>query len=112
LIGGNGADVLTGGVGADVFKFASAAEAGSAINRDQITDFQSGSDRIDLRGTLRSLMDGGSFIGSGVFSSVAGQVRFNAITGLLQGDVDGNGTADFAIQLNGSPALGSGDFIF
>ena len=108
LDGGMGIDVLTGGGGIDTFVFSSAAEAGIAASRDQITDFLSGVDLIDLS----AFMAGGSFIGSVAFSNAAGQVRFNAITGVLQGDVDGNGSADFAILLNGTSALTSGDFVF
>ena len=43
LTGGSGADVLTGGAGADTFSFQSAAEG-----PDEITDFVSGSDLIQI----------------------------------------------------------------
>lgn len=47
LFGGGGADQLTGGSGADVFVYRSVSES-TAAQRDTITDFQSGSDRIDI----------------------------------------------------------------
>ncbi|MFM2054378.1 MAG: hypothetical protein RL456_2415, partial [Pseudomonadota bacterium] len=43
LTGGGGADTLTGGAGADTFRFASPTEGG-----DRITDFTSGTDRIQV----------------------------------------------------------------
>lgn len=47
LIGGGGADQLTGGSGGDVFLYRAASDS-TAAAQDLITDFQSGSDRIDL----------------------------------------------------------------
>lgn len=106
--GGVAADMLTGGTGIGVFVFSSDLDAGIGTSHDQFTDFLAGVDLIDLS----AFMAGGSFIGSVAFSTMAGKVRFNAITGVLQGDVDGNGTADFAIQLSASAALGAVDFVF
>jgi len=55
LDGGFGEDKLTGGVGADIFTFSSLADSvddnGANNNRyDRITDFEIGTDKIDLRG--------------------------------------------------------------
>lgn len=50
IVGGEGADTLTGGGGADLFVYRSLREAG-----DTITDFQPGTDRIDLSVLLASL---------------------------------------------------------
>ena len=108
LDGGLGTDLLTGGAGTDTFVFSSASEAGIGATWDQITDFLSGVDLIDLS----AFMAGSSFIGSVAFSNLADQVRFNATTSVLLGDVDGNGASDFAIQLTESQVLGAGDFIF
>ena len=47
IVGGYGADNLTGGKGNDSFVFLSAADS-NAAHFDVITDFKSGSDRIDL----------------------------------------------------------------
>ena len=47
IIGGYGADKLTGGYGDDRFVYLSAADS-SAARHDVISDFRSGSDRIDL----------------------------------------------------------------
>ena len=47
LTGGGGADTLTGGSGADVFRYLAASDSTAAV-QDIITDFQVGTDRIDL----------------------------------------------------------------
>ena len=106
LHGGPGKDLLTGGGGADRFIFASAAEAGFGGSRDRISDFGNGADKIDLSG----FMAGGQFVGSGPFGA-AGDVRFDAGSAILSGDVDGDGLADFEIKLSGVGPT-AGDFIF
>lgn len=106
LSGGDGQDSLTGDAGADVFVFGSAAEAGSTASPDRITDFTHNLDRIDLRG----FMAGGSFIGAAGFGGHAGEVRYQA--GILSGDRDGNGSADWAIVLTGDPVVDGGDLRF
>ena len=45
LIGGAGNDILKGGAGADSFRFI------GSWGSDKVSDFENGSDRIDLRGT-------------------------------------------------------------
>jgi Ca2+-binding RTX toxin-like protein len=47
--GGAGKDTLTGGTGADVFTFTSTTHS-TAASPDRITDFENGSDRIQLTG--------------------------------------------------------------
>ena len=106
LIGGIGLDVLTGGADADVFKFSSAAEISSGTDRDRITDFKHLTDTIDL-----SAFPDWLFIGGAAFSGVAGQLRYAAGPGVLSGDLDGDGTADFSLILDGKPALTAADLI-
>ena len=106
LRGGTGKDLLTGGSGADRFIFASAAEAGLGGSRDVISDFGATGDKIDLQ----AFMAGGQFVGSGPFGA-AGDVRFDAGPGILSGDVDGDGLADFEIKVSGVGPT-AGDFIF
>ena len=48
LVGGLGTDTLTGGAGADLFQFVSNGDSPVGLGRDVITDFQQGSDKIDL----------------------------------------------------------------
>jgi large repetitive protein len=109
LIGGAGADRLTGGLNADSFRFDNAADAAG----DVITDFKtSQGDKLDLQ-----LIDADAgvvgdqafaFIGSNAFSNVAGELRFAA--GMLEGDLDGNGVADFQIQMDMVATLAATDF--
>ena len=106
LRGGTGKDELSGGAGADRFVFATAAEAGNGANRDRISDFTSGSDKIDLSAFLA----GGQFIGAANFNA-AGDVRYEAATNILSGDAGGDGIADFRIKLDGTAPVAS-DFIF
>ncbi len=102
--GGLGADSLAGGLGADRFLFKTAGEA----NRDVIADFSAAQgDRIDLRPLdADALLVGDqafTWIGGVGFAGVAGQVRFAG--GMLEGDVDGDGLADFQIALTGMASL-------
>jgi uncharacterized protein affecting Mg2+/Co2+ transport len=62
LTGGRGADVLTGGAGADTFVLRGLADAG-----DTITDFTSGTDRIEIDATAFGLAPDDA-----IFSVIAG----------------------------------------
>ncbi len=54
-----------------------------------------------------------SFIGTGLYTGVAGQLRYAQSGGVttIAGDVDGDGASDFHIQLTGTIALVAGDFV-
>ena len=105
IIGGAGADILSGGTDADVFVFATGDSGATQATRDRITDFVSGTDRIDLQAVL----DAGRFIGRTAFDGTAGQVRF--VNGVLQADSDGDAVADFTLALTGVTAITAGDLI-
>jgi Ca2+-binding RTX toxin-like protein len=114
LRGGAGRDFLTGNGGADIFDFNAISESrpGSA-NRDQILDFDRGEgDEIDLSGidanTKKSGDQAFKFIGNDKFSETPGELRFKS--DLLQGDVNGDGKADFEIRVIGSNPV-KADFI-
>lgn len=118
ISGGSGSDLMYGGAGADSFVFAARSDSTNAAP-DVIADFEQGLDHIDL-----SAIDGNTLVAYrqalspnivGSFAGIAGQVRVTAIEGgvLVQGDVDGNYTADFAIRVMGPTALlTADDFIF
>jgi serralysin len=103
LTGGKGKDHLEGGGGADTFIFADVNEMGKGKKADVIEDFENG-DKIDLAGA-------GSFtyINDQNFNNVAGELRFE--DGILQGDVDGDGNADFEIEVKDVNNLQDSDFI-
>jgi len=115
LDGGAGADTLTGGKGADTFVFATAKEA----NGDVITDFSSKQgDIIDLSGIDADTTMAGdqafTLIADTAFSGTAGELRVWQSGGntLVAGDVDGDGSADFKITLEGLYDLSASDFLF
>nr|WP_314087988.1 calcium-binding protein [uncultured Shinella sp.] len=119
LVGGLGGDDLYGGAGKDTFVFTSLKDSTvAASGRDTIFDFsQTQGDRIDISGvdaiSATSKNDAFAFIGSKGFSGKAGELRFEkkAAGTYIYGDVDGNGKADFAIELGSAIALLKGDFI-
>ena len=54
-----------------------------------------------------------SFIGSAIFSHTAGELRAYQAAGQtwIQGDIDGDGVADFLIRIDGLHTLTASDFI-
>lgn len=79
---------------------------------DSITDFQHNQhDKIDLHSidaNVVSLDEAFHFIGAARFHQQAGELRY--ARHILQGDVDGDGTADFQIHVNAA-TLVRGDFV-
>lgn len=98
LNGYAGADTYNGGEGLDTFIF-STIETG-----DMVSDFVSGEDMIDLSQSGVAF----NFINDAAFSNTAGELRY--ANGVLTGDVDGDGSADLSINLNGS-ALSASDLM-
>ena len=86
---------------------------------DRITDFLSGTDHIDLSGfdaiSSTGNYDQFKFIATAAFHGAAGELNFfyNSSTGVttLQGDINGDGVADFAIDLTGNIAINLADLI-
>ena len=137
IIGGGDYDVLTGGAGSDTFVFnghlvpkhnvdgsISLGEAfdtsASIFTADVITDFEQGIDHIDLRGIDADINTTGdqafNFIGTSQFTGHAGELceHLAAIylnTYVVQGDVDGDGQADFSILVQGSILKSASDFL-
>ena len=115
LAGGLGRDNLRGDANNDVFVFTSVDESGAAFSqRDTIQDFSPGSDRIDLHDIDANITlandQAFNFIGAAAFVN-PGDLQYVPFGGdtILRGDVDGDLSADFAIVLNGTPALTAAD---
>jgi Ca2+-binding RTX toxin-like protein len=125
LTGGLGRDSLSGGVGKDVFDFNSIKESGIAVTtRDLVSDFTHlEGDRIDLKTIDASTKAAGDqafkFIGTALFHKVAGELHYSQQNPsgtindktIVEGDVTGDGKADFQIELSGLKALLAADFI-
>ncbi|HEY9344284.1 MAG TPA: M10 family metallopeptidase C-terminal domain-containing protein, partial [Inquilinus sp.] len=117
LRGGTGADVLNGGAGNDFFSYTAISDS-TAAAADTIQDFQAGTDLISLReidadGNGANGDTAFSFIGTGAFSDVAGQLRYETAgsTTTVSADVNGDGSADIVIHLTGAITLTAGDFL-
>jgi len=90
LAGGKGADTLTGGAGADTFRF------GGDTKTDHISDFLSGTDRIELDHLLFKAFGTGQLVasqfGQGTAATTATQrIVYDQPTGNLWYDADGSG---------------------
>src|SRR5690606_5092740 len=115
---GLGRDVISGGDGADAFIFATMDDAGNGKQRDTITDFTRGRDLIELSSidanSRKALDQSFNFIGGAAFSGRPAESRYEwfntAGAGIVSGDVNGDGIADFSIRLIGVQALSADDF--
>ena len=119
LYGGGGKDIFSGGDGADDFEFRFASDSRKgAAHRDVILDFsRSENDRIDLSEfDAKRNVPGDQhfkFIGKQDFHDRPGELHYvkhkNFL--LVEGDTNGDGRADFQIQVNGIGKLTADDFI-
>lgn len=105
LTGGLGKDLMAGGLGADCFDFNSLKESVVGAGRDVVRFNGLEGDEIDLS-TIDADTDGGkgnqafTWVGSKAFSGVDGELRFSK--GILEGDTNGDGKADFQILIKGA----------
>jgi len=90
-----------------------------AASADRILDFtDAADDRVNLSLVdANTALDGNqafAFIGAGAFTGSAGELRYEQLNGntFVQGDTNGDGTADFWIRLDGLHTLGSDDLVF
>lgn len=123
LVGGSGKDTLTGGSASDRFDYNSVSDSRANADADTITDFVSGTDKIDLSDIDANVLSAGNqqfrFIGSTDFGTRgaidAGQVNvFTPVTGffIVSADIHGDGIADVRIIVNSaSNAILASDFI-
>jgi Ca2+-binding RTX toxin-like protein len=108
---------MTGGGGNDTFYFRAITESTTGA-MDQITDFNAG-DHIDLSVIDASTSGAGnnvfSYIGGDAFNHVAGELRVSGAgnSWTVEGDVDGDGIADFAVAVTtlGGYSFTAADFV-
>lgn len=113
LIGGAGADLLIGGTGADVFQLSRPTDSG-ALGEDVVSDFTRGQDKIDLSSldanTATAANDAfRGFIGASQTFNAPGQLKL--VNGVLYGNTDRDGAAEFGIELTGIRSLSTADVI-
>ncbi|MET1069187.1 MAG: serralysin family metalloprotease [Pseudomonas prosekii] len=98
IYGAGGADKLWGGAGSDTFVFAASSDSKPGAV-DQILDFVSGLDKIDLTGITKGA--GLHFVNS--FTGAAGDAVLTSSGGNSQLSVDfsGHGVADFLVSTVG-----------
>jgi hypothetical protein len=117
LIGGAGRDTLVGGTGNDTFVYKAVGDTGTTgATRDRINGFVQGSDKFDLSAIDAQTGAGNqafTFIGGAEFSGVKGELRqFTAgADTIVAGDVNGDSTADFHIQVIGAVTFLASDFV-
>ena len=106
--------LITGGAGADAFFFTALSDSTSAA-ADRITDFRSADgDYIDLSRIDANTGVAGdqafSFVNS--FTKQAGQATLTyeaaSNTSTFSADVDGDGVADFVLQITGQQSTSQG----
>jgi Ca2+-binding RTX toxin-like protein len=117
ILGAAGADTLRGNGGADIFDYNSTNDSRLSA-RDKLVDFETGSDRIDLTGIDASTAATGNqaftFIGETGFTHTAGELMVNVSDPsktVVMGDINGDGVADFAIEVTGNLHLTASDFL-
>lgn len=96
LNGGGNGDILAGGAGADFFILSAAADSANAAP-DIITDFLSGTDKLDLRAFART--------GDGIAVSTSGVYTVVSI------DVGNNGSIDSRVLLANNAAIATADIL-
>jgi hypothetical protein len=116
LVGDAGPDRLSGGGGSDGFRYLRIADSpDGSSSRDSLRDFTHGVDTIDLRPVDAVATASGNqafvFIGARPFSDTPGELRYTRSAHLLAGDTDGDGEADFEIDLANAPRLDASDLL-
>jgi Ca2+-binding RTX toxin-like protein len=127
LEGGAGRDTLTGGSSNDQFLYRDVSESKSgSTKRDYITDFNHGTDDIDVEMIDANITKGGNQkfkfdtdIGTSSSSVAKGHIGWYQIDKsgtsndrtIIKANIDGDSTIEFQIELKGLIDLSKGDFI-
>jgi hypothetical protein len=119
LIGGSGIDTLTGGAGRDIFRYLSSNDAMVDFSIETITDFVSGTDKIDLKAidakTGTTADDTFTFLGltAPTEANANGVVWFSTQNGnsILYGSTNIDAVPEFQIQLTGVSSILASDLV-
>ena len=103
----------------DTFAFDDGESSAAAGKHDLVTDFAVGTDLLDLAAIDANATVAGDnafrFLGTGGFDGQAGALRYSYDASgnvtVVSGDVNGDGAADFAIDLTGNKTLTSAEFV-
>jgi len=110
LTGNANANALSGGGGADSFRFVTTGEGS-----DTITDFAPGSDKIEVTAANFGLIAGGTanLVVNGVPATSAAAFLYSTATGVLAFDADGNngGAAVQLATLSTRPVIGVAELV-
>ncbi len=101
IVGGQGSDTLTGGAGLDVFELS--GNIIGVMDGDTVTDMEAG-EQFEFYNSSDLFL---SYVGTGAFTGVAGQIRTEQADGntLLILDSDGDGTGDETLTILGEFGL-------
>lgn len=122
ITGGVGFDDLTGGLGADTFRYLATTDSttlsGTGGNGpDTIEDFsERDGDRIDLsaidaNANTPNVNDAFTFIGTRAFDGTAGELRFDSSNNTIDADTNGDKVADLTINFENGAPTNARDFI-
>lgn len=116
LAGGAGRDMLHGGTDSpsDSFLFSKLSDSAAGSGRDEIVNFTSGSDRIDLSGldaSVSAAMNQAFDWSDRTASANSVWWKATADGVLLRADVNGDARADFEVLLRGVDSIGSWDVV-
>lgn len=118
LIGGSGVDIEFGGHRSDAFVFKSVSDTGVGSGNRDVVDFSSADqDTIHLRMIDADGTQTGNqafHLGGDAFTNSAGElIQYNdAGHTVIAGDTNGDGVAEFEIELTTDQVLTNGDFHF
>jgi len=117
FVGGAGAQYMTGGSGANIFKYLAISDSIPSI-MDGINNFDPAKDVIDLSAIDANLSSPGTqnftFIGTAAFSGSGGQVRYVQDPAhnqtLVEADLVGDSTPDLEFRITGLLNLSAANF--
>lgn len=113
LIGGGSRDYLEGGAGTDTFVFTTLSDFGTTGDWDEIADFVSGTDKIDLSAINPGTPSGAFTFTNGSYDGDAtGEVWYDSSsgTGIVMISTDADADAECKILITGTAPV-AGDFI-